>query len=150
MENFQDLYNFIKKEKIELVIVGPEKPLVNGLVDFLDSKNIKVFGPRKNVAQLEGSKIFTKEICKKFNIPTAKFKICESKEDSYIFLSSSKFPLVVKADVLAAGKGVYICKNVDEAKTAVNEIFDGKFGKADRVLVEEFLEGDEDEFFYYF
>ena len=147
LENFQDLYDFIYKEQIELVVVGPEKPLVEGLVDFLESKNIKVFGPRKKVAQLEGSKIFTKQICEKFNIPTAKFKICKSKEDSFVFLSSSNFPLVVKADVLAAGKGVYICQNVDEAKTAVNEIFDGKFGKADQVLIEEFLEGDEMSFF---
>ena len=146
-ENFHDLYKFIKKEQIELVIVGPEKPLVDGLVDFLESKNIKVFGPRKKIAKLEGSKIFTKEICKKFNIPTARFKICESKEDSFTFLSSSNFPLVVKADVLAAGKGVYICQNVDDAKTAVNEIFDGKFGKADQLLIEEFLEGDEMSFF---
>ncbi len=147
LENFQDLYEFIKKEQIELVVIGPEKPLVEGLVDFLELKNIKVFGPRKNVAKLEGSKIFTKEICKKFNIPTAKFKICKSKEDSFIFLSSFNFPLVVKADVLAAGKGVYICQNVDEAKTAVNEIFDGKFGKAEKVLIEEFLDGDEMSFF---
>ena len=147
LENFQELYDFIYKERIELVVVGPEKPLVEGLVDFLESKNIKVFGPRKKVAQLEGSKIFTKQICEKFKIPTAKFKICKSKEESFIFLSSSNFPLVVKADVLAAGKGVYICQNVDEAKTAVNEIFDGKFGKADQVLIEEFLEGDEMSFF---
>ncbi len=147
LENFQDLYNFIKKEQIELVIVGPEKPLVDGLVDFLDSKNIKVFGPRKKIAKLEGSKIFTKEICKKFNIPTARFKICESREDSFTFLSSFNFPLVVKADVLAAGKGVYICQDIDEAKTAVNEIFDGKFGKAEQLLIEEFLEGDEMSFF---
>ena len=147
LENFQDLYDFIYKEQIELVVVGPEKPLVEGLVDFLESKNIKVFGPRKKVAQLEGSKIFTKEICEKFNIPTAKFKICKSKDDAFVFLSSSNYPLVVKADVLAAGKGVYICQNVDEAKTAVNEIFDGKFGKADQVLIEEFLEGDEMSFF---
>ena len=147
LENFQDLHDFINKEQIELVVVGPEKPLVEGLVDFLEAKNIKVFGPRKKVAQLEGSKIFTKKICKKFNIPTAKFKICKSKEDSFIFLSSSNFPLVVKADVLAAGKGVYICKNLDEAKTAVNEIFDGKFGKTDQLLIEEFLEGDEMSFF---
>ncbi len=147
LENFHDLYDFINKEKIELVVVGPEKPLVEGLVDFLESKNIKVFGPRKRVAQLEGSKIFTKEICEKFNIPTAKFKICKSKEDSFIFLSSFNFPLVVKADVLAAGKGVYICQNVDEAKAAINEIFDGKFGRADQALIEEFLEGDEMSFF---
>jgi len=147
LENFHELYDFINKEKIELVVVGPEKPLVDGLVDFLESKNIKVFGPRKKVAQLEGSKIFTKEICEKFNIPTAKFKICKSKEDSFKFLSSFNFPLVVKADVLAAGKGVYICQKVDEAKAAVNEIFDGKFGRADQVLIEEFLEGDEMSFF---
>ncbi len=147
LENFHELYDFINKEKIELVVVGPEKPLVEGLVDFLESKNIKVFGPRKKVAQLEGSKIFTKEICEKFNIPTAEFKICKSKEDSFKFLSSFNFPLVVKADVLAAGKGVYICQNVDEAKAAVNEIFDGKFGRADQVLIEEFLEGDEMSFF---
>tara|TARA_B100001248_G_scaffold136808_1_gene102731 strand:+ start:1011 stop:2276 length:1266 start_codon:yes stop_codon:yes gene_type:complete len=147
LENFHELYDFINKEKIELVVVGPEKPLVDGLVDFLESKNIKVFGPRKKVAQLEGSKIFTKEICEKFNIPTAKFKICKSKEDAFIFLSSFNFPLVVKADVLAAGKGVYICQKVDEAKAAVNEIFDGKFGRADQVLIEEFLEGDEMSFF---
>ena len=147
LENFHDLYDFINKEKIELVVVGPEKPLVEGLVDFLESKNIKVFGPRKKVAQLEGSKIFTKEICEKFNIPTAKFKICKSKEESFKFLSSFNFPLVVKADVLAAGKGVYICQNVDESKAAVNEIFDGKFGRADQVLIEEFLEGDEMSFF---
>ncbi len=147
LENFNDLYDFINKEKIELVVVGPEKPLVEGLVDFLESKNIKVFGPRKKVAKLEGSKIFTKELCEKFNIPTAKFKICKSKKDSFKFLSSFNFPLVVKADVLAAGKGVYICQNADEAKDAVNEIFDGKFGRADQVLIEEFLEGDEMSFF---
>ena len=147
LENYQDLYNFVKKERIELVVIGPEKPLVEGLVDFLESKNIKVFGPRKRVAKLEGSKIFTKEICDKFNIPTARFKICKSKEDTFVFLTSSNFPLVVKADVLAAGKGVYICQNIDEAKTAVYEIFDGKFGKANRVLIEEFLEGDEMSFF---
>jgi len=147
LKNFHDLYDFINKEKIELVVVGPEKPLVEGLVDFLESKNIKVFGPRKKVAKLEGSKIFTKELCEKFNIPTAKFKICKSKKDSFKFLSSFNFPLVVKADVLAAGKGVYICQNADEAKDAVNEIFDGKFGRADQVLIEEFLEGDEMSFF---
>ena len=147
LNNFHDLYNFINKEQIEIVVVGPEKPLVEGLVDFLESKNIKVFGPRKKVAQLEGSKIFTKEICKKFNIPTAKFKICKSKEDSFVFLSSFNFPLVIKADVLAAGKGVYICQNVTEAKNAINEIFDGKFGRADKILIEEFLDGDEMSFF---
>ncbi len=145
--NFQALHDFINKERIDLVIVGPEKPLTEGIVDYLESKKIKVFGPRKKVAQLEGSKIFTKKICEKFNIPTAKFKICYSKDDSFEYLSLSKFPLVVKADVLAAGKGVYICKTIDDAKTAINEIFDGKFGKTDQLLIEEFLEGDEMSFF---
>ena len=116
------MYNFIKKEQIELVIVGPEKPLVEGLVDFLESKNIKVFGPRKKVAQLEGSKIFTKKICDKFKIPTANFKICNSKDVAFEFLSSANFPLVVKADVIAAGKGVYICKKIEDAKLALSLI----------------------------
>ena len=147
IDNFQELYNFIEREQIELVVVGPEKPLVEGLVDFLESKKIKVFGPRKNVAQLEGSKIFTKKICKEFNIPTAKFEICKSKNEAFDFLSSSNFPLVVKADVLAAGKGVYICQTIEEAKAAVNEIFDGKFGIAEQLLIEEFLQGDEMSFF---
>ena len=147
VDNFQELYNFIAREQIELVVVGPEKPLVEGLVDFLESKKIKVFGPRKSVAQLEGSKIFTKKICKEFNIPTAKFEICKSKNEAFDFLSSSNFPLVVKADVLAAGKGVYICQTIDEAKVAVNEIFDGKFGNAEQLLIEEFLQGDEMSFF---
>ena len=147
VDNFQELYNFIAREQIELVVVGPEKPLVEGLVDFLESKKIKVFGPRKSVAQLEGSKIFTKKICKEFNIPTAKFEICKSKNEAFDFLSSSNFPLVVKADVLAAGKGVYICQTIDEAKAAVNEIFEGKFGNAEQLLIEEFLQGDEMSFF---
>ena len=145
--NFEDLYNFFNKERIELVIIGPEKPLVEGIVDFLIKKKIKVFGPNKAVAQLEGSKIFTKKICEKYNIPTAKFKICNTKEKAFEFLSLSTFPLVIKADVLAAGKGVYICKEIDDAKNAVTEIFDGKFGKTEQLLIEEFLEGDEMSFF---
>ena len=146
-DNFEELYDFFSKEKIELVIVGPEKPLVEGIVDFLIKKKIKVFGPNKTVAQLEGSKIFTKKICEKFNIPTAKFKICNTKEKAFEYLSSSTFPLVIKADVLAAGKGVYICKEINDAKNAVTEIFDGKFGKAEQLLIEEFLDGDEMSFF---
>ena len=147
LNNFDDLYDFITKEKIELVIIGPEKPLVKGIVDFLVKKKIKVFGPNKTVAQLEGSKIFTKKICEKYNIPTAKFKICNTKEEALEHLLSSTFPLVVKADVLAAGKGVYICKEINDGKNAINEIFDGKFGKTEQLLIEEFLEGDEMSFF---
>ena len=130
-----------------MVIVGPEKPLVNGIVNYLESNDIKVFGPRKIPSQLEGSKTFTKNICKKYNIPTARFGIFEKKENSLDFLKNSKFPIVIKADGLAAGKGVYISKNFSEAEEAVNEVFDGKFGKAEKILVEEFLNGEEMSFF---
>ena len=147
LDNFDEIYRFIINEKIDLVIVGPEKPLVDGIVDFLNEKNIKVFGPNQKVAQLEGSKIFTKKICEKYNIPTAKFGIFKDKEETFKFLQNRKMPLVIKADGLAAGKGVYICKDIESSKNAVIEIFNGKFGKADQILVEEFLEGDEMSYF---
>ena len=147
LDNFDEIYRFIKNEKIDLVIVGPEKPLVDGIVDYLNEKNIKVFGPNQKVAQLEGSKIFTKKICEKYNIPTANFGIFRDKEETFKFLQNSKMPLVIKADGLAAGKGVYICKDIESSKNAVIEIFNGKFGKADQILVEEFLEGDEMSYF---
>ena len=147
LDNFDEIYRFIKNEKIDLVIVGPEKPLVDGIVDYLNEKNIKVFGPNKKVAQLEGSKIFTKKICEKYNIPTANFGIFKDKEETFKFLQNRKMPLVIKADGLAAGKGVYICKDIESSKNAVIEIFNGKFGKADQILVEEFLEGDEMSYF---
>jgi len=147
INNFEEVLKFLKESKVDLVIVGPEKPLVNGIVDFLENNNIKVFGPRKIPSQLEGSKTFTKNICEKYNIPTAKFGIFEKKENTISFLKKSKFPIVIKADGLAAGKGVYISKNLSEAENAVNEIFDGKFGVAEKILVEEFLEGEEMSFF---
>ena len=147
LDNFDEIYRFIKNEKIDLVIVGPEKPLVDGIVDYLNNKNIKVFGPNQKVAQLEGSKIFTKKICEKYNIPTANFGIFKDKEETFKFLQNRKMPLVIKADGLAAGKGVYICKDIESSKNAVIEIFNGKFGKADQILVEEFLEGDEMSYF---
>jgi len=147
LDNFSEIYNFLKDEKIDLVIVGPEKPLVDGIVDYLNKKNIKVFGPNQKVSQLEGSKIFTKKICEKYNIPTANFGIFKNKEDTFKFLQNRKMPLVIKADGLAAGKGVYICNDEESSKNAVIEIFNGKFGKADQILVEEFLEGDEMSYF---
>ena len=147
LDNFDEIYRFIINEKIDLVIVGPEKPLVDGIVDYLNEKNIKVFGPNQKVAQLEGSKIFTKKICEKYNIPTANFGIFKDKEETFKFLQNRKMPLVIKADGLAAGKGVYICKDIESSKNAVIEIFNGKFGKADQILVEEFLEGDEMSYF---
>ena len=147
LESFEDLKNFILEEKIDLIIVGPEKPLVDGLVDYLEKFNIRVFGPSKIASQLEGSKIFTKQLCQKFNIPTAKFGIFNNKNDSKKFLEKSNFPTVIKADNLASGKGVYICNNKQEAHIAVEEIFNGKFGKAKNLLIEEFLEGEEMSFF---
>jgi len=145
--DFDAIYKFVENYKIDLVIVGPEKPLVDGVVDFLEKKNIKVFGPNKKVAQLEGSKIFTKKICKKYNIPTAKFGIFETASQAVDFLKKTKMPLVVKADGLAAGKGVYICEDLESSKKAVDEIFNGKFGIAKQLLIEEFLEGDEMSYF---
>ena len=147
INNFQKIHEFIKKEEINLVIIGPEQPLVDGIVDFLESHNVSVFGPDKISSQLEGSKIFTKKICKKFNIPTADFGIFENIEDAKNFLKNVNFPIVIKADNLAAGKGVYISKNIDEANIAVKEIFDGKFGIAKNILIEEFLDGEEMSFF---
>tara|TARA_B100000900_G_scaffold325330_1_gene285148 strand:+ start:706 stop:1968 length:1263 start_codon:yes stop_codon:yes gene_type:complete len=145
--DFEGLKKFILKNEIDLIIVGPEKPLVNGIVDFLEKNEIKVFGPNKIASQLEGSKIFTKNLCKKYKIPTADYGIFQNIEKSYEFLNECKLPIVIKADGLAAGKGVYICENKDQAKTAIKEIFHGKFGKANSVLIEEFLKGDEMSFF---
>ena len=147
LENHENFKNFILKENIDLVIVGPEKPLVDGIVDYLENHNIKVFGPNKIASQLEGSKIFTKQLCQKYKIPTAKFGVFKTKEKSIDFLKKSNHPIVIKADNLASGKGVYICNNLNESFTAVNEIFNGKFGKAENLLIEEFLIGEEMSFF---
>jgi len=147
INKFEELKNFILSKKIKLVVIGPEKPLVDGLTDYLESFDIKVFGPSKVASQLEGSKIFTKNICKKYNIPTANFGVFNDINQAKNFLDKSNFPIVIKADNLAAGKGVYICENKEESYQAVKEIFDGKFGAAKNVLIEEFLEGEEMSFF---
>ena len=146
-DNFSELEEYCLKKEIKLLVVGPEKPLVNGIVNFFKRKSIKVFGPDKISSKLEGSKIFTKKICQKNNIPTSKFKICESLKETIDYLKSGHFPLVIKADGLASGKGVYICKNFKDAKEASEEIFNGKFGSAEQILVEEFLEGEEISYF---
>ena len=145
--NFRRLLKIIKFNKIDLVIVGPEEPLVKGLVDFLTKHKIKVFGPNKYAAKLEGSKAFMKSICKKNKIPTAAFKICKNKKDVNNFIKNSKFPLVVKADGLAAGKGVTICKNKKQILSVSNEIFKGKFKSSKKLVLEEFLEGEEASYF---
>ena len=147
LDDFDLIYDFVKKKDIKLVIVGPEKPLVNGIVDFLEKKDVLVFGPKKKSAQLEGSKIFTKKICEKYKIPTAKFGIFESKKLANDFVNKTQMPTVIKADGLASGKGVYICNDLLQCQEAIEEIFNGKFGIAKNVLIEEFLEGEEMSFF---
>ena len=144
---FDKIKKFVINNKIDFLVVGPEKPLVDGIVDYFQKYNIKIFGPEKIASQLEGSKIFTKKICEKYNIPTAKFGIFNKIEDANLFLKNSKFPIVIKADGLAAGKGVYICENIITAVSAVKEIFNGKFGIAKNILVEEFLNGEEMSYF---
>jgi len=145
--NFKNLLRTIKSNKIDLVIVGPEEPLVKGLVDFLNKKKIKVFGPNKYAAKLEGSKAFMKSICKKYKIPTAQFKICTDRKSVNNFLKTCKMPLVVKADGLAAGKGVAICKTKKQVISFSNEIFQGKFKSSKKLVLEEFLEGEEASYF---
>ena len=147
LNDFENIKNFIVENKINLVLVGPEKPLVDGIVDYLEKNNINVFGPNRLASQLEGSKIFTKNLCKKYNIPTANFGVFKNPNDSIKFIEDCEMPIVIKADGLAAGKGVYICKDVNEAIFAIKEVFDGKFGDAEKILIEEFLEGEEMSFF---
>ena len=147
LDEFDKIKDFVINKKINFLIVGPEKPLVDGIVDYFQKHNIKIFGPEKLASQLEGSKIFTKKICEKYNIPTAKFEVFKKIEDANLFIKNSKFPLVVKADGLASGKGVYICENTKVATKAVEEIFNGKFGVATNILIEEFLKGEEMSYF---
>ncbi len=147
LSDFDKIKNFVKEKNIDLVVVGPEKPLVEGIVDFFQKNNIKVFGPNKVASQLEGSKIFTKKLCQKYNIPTAKFNIFESIDEAIKFINEIKFPLVIKADGLASGKGVYICEDKKNAVNSLEEIFNGKFGIAKNVLIEEFLVGEEMSYF---
>ena len=145
--NFNKLLIAVKFYKIDLVIIGPELPLTKGIVDFLQTNNINVFGPNKYAAKLEGSKAFMKNICKKFKIPTAAFKICKNKTDVKKFLINNKLPIVVKADGLAAGKGVVICKTSKEVEKFSNEIFKGKFKSSKKLVLEEFLSGEEASYF---
>ncbi|MDC1278220.1 phosphoribosylamine--glycine ligase [Pelagibacteraceae bacterium] len=147
ISDFNKIREFSISNGISLIIVGPERPLVDGIVDFFKDTKIDVFGPDKISSQLEGSKIFTKKICEKYKIPTAKFGIFENSKKTVAFLDKAQFPLVVKADGLASGKGVYICENKDGANNAIKEIFNGKFGVAKNVLIEEFLVGEEMSYF---
>ena len=145
--NFKLLLKIIKEYKIKMVIVGPEEPLVKGIVNFLEKNKIKVFGPNKYASRLEGSKAFMKSICKKYNIPTAKFLVCKNKIELRNSINKFNLPVVVKADGLAAGKGVVICKTKKRAIEVSKEIFKGKFKSSKKVVIEEFLEGEEASYF---
>ena len=145
--DFKKILKLIKFYKIDLVIVGPEEPLVKGLVDLLNKNKIKVFGPNKYASKLEGSKVFMKKLCSQYNIPTAKYKICIKMIHVLNFLKNAAFPIVVKADGLAAGKGVTICKSKKEVISFSNKIFKGKFKSSKKLILEEFLEGQEASYF---
>ena len=145
--NFKKILKLIIFLKIDLVVIGPEEPLVKGLEDFLTKNNIKTFGPSKYAAKLEGSKAFMKKLCKENNIPTAKFKICKNKLQVLKFVKNSKLPIVVKADGLAAGKGVVICKSKKQVLKISSEIFKGKFKSSKKLILEEFLKGEEASYF---
>jgi len=147
ISNFDALYQIIKKQNVDIVIVGPEQPLVDGLADYLNEKKVRVFGPDKFAARLEGSKAFMKNLCKKNNIPTAKFGVFSNFDDASNFIKKNGTPIVVKADGLAAGKGVSVCTSVEEALKNTKEILDGKFKSSNQVVLEEFLEGEELSYF---
>ena len=147
ISNFDALYQIIKKQNIDLVVVGPEQPLVEGLVDYLNEKKIRVFGPDKFSSQLEGSKAFMKNLCKKNNIPTANFGVFNNYNDASNFIKKNGVPIVVKADGLAAGKGVSVCNTIEEALKNTKEILDGKFKSSNQVVLEEFLKGEELSYF---
>ena len=136
------LVNFAKANAIDLVVIGPEAPLVNGLVDALNAAGIKAFGPSKVAAQMEGSKMFAKCLMRKYGIPTAAFKIFYNPEEAKDFIRSKGAPIVIKANGLAAGKGVIVAQNLDEAISAVDEM--RTFGEAgNKIIVEEFMDGEE-------
>ena len=139
---------FGKDNAIGLVVIGPEAPLVDGLADSLRAAGIDTFGPSKQAAQLEGSKGFTKELCQRAGIPTARYERCTSLEAAWGALKRFKPPFVLKADGLAAGKGVVIAETYEQAQEALGEMFDGRFGSAgSEVVIEQFLTGEEASFF---
>ena len=139
------LINFLKDNQVDLVVVGPEAPLVAGLADVLNKAGIPVFGPSKAAAQLEGSKVFAKDLMKKYNIPTAAYGVFHKVDEAKEFIAQTGAPIVVKADGLAAGKGVVVAMTIDEANAAVEDMLSGNsFGEAgSTVVIEEFMEGEE-------
>ena len=142
---FDKLVAFAKEQAIDLTVIGMDDPLVGGIVDVFEAEGLRVFGPRKNAAILEGSKAFSKDLMKKYNIPTAGYETFTTPEDAKKYLETSKYPIVLKADGLALGKGVLICATKEEAMEGVNELMlDKKFGSAgNTIVVEEFMTGRE-------
>lgn len=147
ISNFNQLYDELKKNEIDIVIVGPEVPLVEGIKDFLEEKSIKVFGPSKKASQLEGSKLFLKNFCSEFKIPSARFQEVKNLSEASDCIDKFGLPIVVKSDGLAAGKGVTICNKKEEALNDVKAIFSGKFKSSKKVILEEFLKGEEASYF---
>ena len=145
VENLNLVADFAEENKIDLTVVGPEAPLVAGLADVFEARGLAVFGPSKAAAQLEGSKAFSKNIMAKYNVPTAFFKICDNLEDAKAYVEEKGAPIVVKADGLAAGKGVVVAFTKEEALAALDDMMgDFKFGSAGaRVVLEEFMDGEE-------
>ena len=142
---FDKVAAFAKEKEVDLVFVAPDDPLVGGLVDVLEAQGIRTFGPRKNAAVLEGSKVFSKDLMRKYKIPTADYRNFDNAEEALAYLETAKMPIVLKADGLALGKGVLICNTLEEAKAGVKEIMlDKHFGNAgNRMVIEEFITGPE-------
>ncbi len=144
-DSIDKLVDFAQEEKIDLTIVGPELPLSNGIVNEFNRKGLRVFGPSKKATEIESSKVFSKYLMKKYNIPTANYEVFQNSEKAFDYIKQQAFPLVIKADGLAAGKGVFIVKDLLQARDALDALMEEKkFGEAGRqVIIEEFLEGEE-------
>lgn len=145
VHEFEKLADFAEQEKIDLTVVGPDDPLVGGVVDVFEQRGLRVFGPRKNAAIIEGSKAFSKDLMKKYNIPSAAYETFDNPKEAIEYLKGCKFPIVLKADGLALGKGVLICPDYEAAVKGVKQIMeDRQFGSAgDRMVIEEYITGRE-------
>lgn len=144
-DSIEKLVDFAQEEKIDLTVVGPELPLSNGIVNEFNRKGLRIFGPSKKATEIESSKVFSKYLMKKYNIPTANYEVFQNNEKAFNYIKKQTFPLVIKADGLAAGKGVFIVKDLLQARNALDALMkEKKFGEAGRqVIIEEFLEGEE-------
>ena len=148
VEDFDDIVAHCHRETVDFVIVGPEVPLVGGLVDRLEQEGILAFGPNRRAAILEGSKVFTKTLCRKHNIPTAAYGVFQDIDEARAYIQDRGAPIVVKADGLAAGKGAIVCETTEEALSAAENVLGGQFGDAGKeIVVEQFMVGEEASFF---